>query len=54
MGLGHWLAWALGGALEDLSDLDVGVRDTRSVGERGDRIGVLVLDEREHIGGCLA
>ena len=26
---------ALGGALEDLSDLDVGVGDTRSIGERG-------------------
>ena len=54
VGLGSGWQGALGGALEDLSDLDVGVGCTRSVGEQGDRIGVLVSNEREHIGGQLA
>ena len=43
----------LGSSFENLRDLDVCIGNARDVGEQGDWIGRLVLNESEHVGGGL-
>ena len=40
--------------MENLHDLDVGIGNARTVGEQGNGVVDLVLNESEHIGGCLS
>ena len=43
-----------GCSLENLGDLDVGIGDTQTVGERGNAVLGLILNESEHVRGCLS